>query len=87
MHECVVVCASVVCSRFLTCPISVLSVYNACVAYSPASYDRRDTCWPGFHRQWSVRVAESWKRTIVQFVVVRSAVKEDVRIEQLNMSS
>jgi len=40
MHDCVVVCASVVCSRFLTCPISVLSVYNACVAYSPASYDR-----------------------------------------------
>ena len=28
----------VVCSLFLTCPISVPSVYNACVAYPPASY-------------------------------------------------
>ena len=30
-----------------------------------------------------MRLAETWKRTLVQFIVVRSAVKEHVRIEQL----
>jgi len=40
MHECVVVRAPMVFSLFLTCPISVLSVYDTCVAYPPASYDR-----------------------------------------------
>ena len=40
-----VVCASVVCSLFLTCPTSVLPVYNACVAYPPASYDLDSLAW------------------------------------------
>jgi len=88
-------CMNVVCSLFLflTYPISVL--FCLCNAASRTRLLHmiatrwRDTCWPGFQFTDGGRVwASDWVvEGTFQFIHVRSAVKEHVRIEQLNVLS